>query len=264
MKLYQIFVFLFFIAAGIGCKKQLTDVKPSIIATGSKLTDTADNVSITPIVVNKTVKDTSTKTIVVLGSSTAAGWGASNYDASWVARLNKQLLIDSVKVKFINLSSPGYVTYQSMPTKSVIPAGRPQPDQSRNLTRAMDFNPTLIILNFPTNDIANNYSNEEILSNYAKIVEVMKGKGIEYIITGTQPRNFSSLEQRQRLKELNELLKPIYTNHYNNYLEKLSSSTFTILDEYSAGDGTHLNNKGHNIIFESFMSFPLLNKLLKN
>jgi acyl-CoA thioesterase-1 len=255
--------FLLLISMVSSCKKQDNNIKISQKDIAVDKIDTVVKVNV-PIVIPPTPKDTSTKVVVILGSSTAAGYGASRYDSCWVARLNKQLLKDSVKIKVVNLSVPGYVTYHILPTGLISPAGRPQPDLARNLTQALTFKPLLIIINMPTNDISNSYTNNEIIGNYAQIVQGMEEKKVEYIITGTQPRNFPDIQMRQRLKELNNLLKPIYTNHYCDYLEKLSSSTYTIMDDYSAGDGTHLNDKGHKVVFEAINSFPLLNKTLRN
>jgi acyl-CoA thioesterase-1 len=245
----------------VGCKKQakLEMAKMPFDNTVSVPTDTTllyklDSSSLKP------TKDTATKFIVVMGSSTAAGWGASRWDSTWVGRLQNRLNKDSMKVNVINLGAPGYVTYQGMPSGFSTPPGRPQPDAYRNITRALTFHPVLMIFNFPTNDIANNYSNNEILDNYKQLIEIADSQKIEYIITGTQPRDFPSIEQRQRLKNLNDLMQPIYKGHYNNYLEKLSSPLFTVLNTYSAGDGTHLNDKGHKLIYESFISFNLLRK----
>jgi acyl-CoA thioesterase-1 len=264
---YKAGVLLIWLSAFLGCKKQsdlgvtkTPVIKDPIAVVSGNAGDTIIK-EVAPVIPSKILpKDTTTKYVVVLGSSTAAGWGASRWDSTWIGRLRSKLDADSMRVNIVNFGEPGYVTYQGMPSGYAV-SGRPQPDNNRNITRALTFHPVLVIINFPTNDISNNYSNSEILNNYKVLAELLKAQNVEYIITGTQPRNFSSLEQRQRLKNLNDLMEPVYGNHYNNYLEKLSTPSFEIQGRYSAGDGVHLNNQGHKVLYESFMAFPLFRKV---
>lgn len=262
-KNFYYYVLLIFTVAIGGCKKSNT--VPAPLASASTTVTVIDSVPQKATVTEpKPVvkKDTTTKVVVVLGSSTAAGWGASTYDSCWVSRMQSSFNKDSMRVKVVNLGAPGYVTYHCMPSTFAPPNNRPWSDVGRNITKALTYHPKLIIYNFPTNDIASNYSDIEILKNYEILVKLMKQEDVDFIITGTQPRNFNDIAQRQRLKNLNDLMEPIYDEHYVNYLSQLSSPSFTILDKYSAGDGTHLNNKGHRIVFESLMASPLLKRII--
>jgi acyl-CoA thioesterase-1 len=206
--------------------------------------------------------DTANKIVVVLGSSTAAGNGASKPDSAWVNRLQSRMIADQKNTKVINLAYPGYTTYQVMPNSFAWPVGRPSTDRNRNITKALTLHPDLIIINLPTNDIAGNYSDAEIMSNYQAVVKIMNDAKIDYIITGTQPRNFPSTDQRMRLKTLNDQIIQNFSGHVNSYLAKLSTSTYSILDIYSAGDGVHVNDKGHRIIYESFIKWLQYKNLL--
>ena len=245
-----------------GCKKSA--INPASMASGPTSVAITDSVPQKVTVTEPTpvVKDTTTKVVVVLGSSTAAGWGASTYDSCWVSRLQSAFNKDTMRVKVVNFGAPGYVTYHCMPSTFSPPNNRPWSDVGRNITKAITYHPKLIICNLPTNDISSSYTDSEILSNYAILVKIMKDEGIEFIITGTQPRNFYDIVQRQRLKNFNDLMEPLYGSHYVNYLSELSSPSFTILDKYSAGDGTHLNNRGHRVVFESLMASPVLRKTI--
>src|SRR5436305_14995707 len=98
------------------------------------------------------------KKIVILGSSTAAGNGASTYDSSWARRLyfefNKNTS-DGVDTIIVNLAYPGFVTYQAMPTDFVLPANRvscPQ-DTARNVTTALSLSTDIIIIRISSNDV---------------------------------------------------------------------------------------------------------------
>ncbi|WP_352432878.1 SGNH/GDSL hydrolase family protein [Mucilaginibacter sp. PAMB04168] len=198
-----------------------------------------------------------TKRIVIIGSSTAAGFGASVADSCWAGRLNAKLVRDKKPFKLINLGKGGYTTFQLMQTGSSPASIRPKPDTNRNVTAALKYNPSLVIINLPTNDIALNFRDEEIISNYRNIIGQIAAKRIEFIITSTQPRNFQLLDQRKRIKILNDKVLAMFPGHVDDYLRKLSSPTWSILKYYSAGDGIHLNNNGHRVIYQTLVDFPI-------
>src|SRR5205809_3757566 len=92
------------------------------------------------------------KRLVVIGSSTAAGSGASTYDSCWVHRIsylykNQQAVVDTV----YNLALPGYDTYHGMPSSYPPAFGNSLPDPERNITKANSFTPNVIIVSFVSN-----------------------------------------------------------------------------------------------------------------
>jgi lysophospholipase L1-like esterase len=205
--------------------------------------------------------DTAQKIVVVLGSSTAAGWGASTFDSSWVGRLKARIKADGKKIKVINLAVPGYTTYQTLPS-GYHTAGRPLPDTNANVTKALQLKPALVLINLPSNDVANGYSDQEFLDNFYIITKTISKKSIPFVLTGTQPRNLAEVNLRNRLKYLNDSLLNRYHDSTNSYFSKLSSDGYQILPQYSYGDGIHLNNAGHKIIYQAFMNNSLFRKIL--
>ncbi len=197
-----------------------------------------------------------TKIVVIIGSSTAAGFGASVADSCWAGRLNGKLIADKKNVKVINLGVGGYTTYKLMPTLTPTLLRRPAVDTNKNVTAAIKFKPALVIINLPSNDIGANFRDEEIIKNYKVIVQPLIDRKIDYIITGTQPRNFKLAEQRTRLKILNDKMISAFPNHIADYLRKLSTPTYALQKLYSAGDGIHLNDKGHKVIYQAVFDFP--------
>ncbi len=88
--------------------------------------------------------------IVVLGSSTAGGGGASPFDSAWVNKFRVYVKSKNTQSQVINLGYAGYNTYHVLnPTGYTPPPGRPSPDNERNITKALSFNPDLIIINLP-------------------------------------------------------------------------------------------------------------------
>ncbi len=224
MKKLKIYFLLLVTVCGASCKKDLIGTPQ-------------DN----------TAKSKSIPTIVILGSSTAAGTGADPIDSAWANRVAASVNKTTVKANFINLAFGGYTTYDVMPSGWKV-ANRPTPDTTRNLSKALSYKPALVILSLPSNDIAMNYSDDEILSNYAVITHKLDSAKVQYIIFSTQPRDFADLNQRMRLKTINDKIIAVYSYRVNDFLTTLSTSTYSIKPQYSAGDGIHLNDAGHAII----------------
>jgi len=248
LKLFALFVI---VAIFTSCKKD-------------SLTDDGFDRNVSPInipgslEIDPVKQDTANKYIVVIGSSTAAGYGASVRDSCWVARLRNKLVADNKRFKVINLGVGGYTTYHLMPTGYVSSVSkRPVVDTNKNVTAALKYHPALVIINLPSNDIAANFRDEEILSNYRVMARTLASSRIDYIVTGSQPRNFPTVEQRKRLKILHDKMIKEYSTHLDDYLNKVSTPTYGIQKYYSAGDGIHLNNNGHRVIYQSIFNFPI-------
>jgi hypothetical protein len=118
------------------------------------------------------------------------------------------------------------------------------------------------MISFPTNEIAYNYSDQDIMDNYAKLTHSLDSAKVTYIIFGTQPRDFTDAAQRMRLKTLNDKIIATYTWHVNDNLDQLSTSTYSIKPIYAAGDGIHLNNAGHLVIMNNTLKHPLFTKTI--
>jgi hypothetical protein len=78
--------------------------------------------------------------VVILGSSTSLGTGASPIDSSWANKFRLFLLQQNASNSFTNLSLGGFTTYSVNPTGYVPPAGKPAPDPARNITAALALN----------------------------------------------------------------------------------------------------------------------------
>jgi len=191
--------------------------------------------------------DTSTHTLVVLGSSTAAGIGPSTSDSAWVSRYRNYLFEKNTTMKVNNLAVGGYTTYDIMPTGFIPPPNRPTPKIGRNISKAVTYVPEAIIINLPSNDVNLGYSINEQLSNYDTILSVASDNNIPVWVTTTQPRNFSS---GQILKQIE-----MRDSTFVRFGEKAIDFWTTIADTggsidplYDSGDGIHLNDKAHAIL----------------
>jgi len=187
--------------------------------------------------------------VVVLGSSTAEGAGASKLSNSWVFMLEQELKILNKASSVVNYGKSGYSTFHIMPTGTQY-SNRPNPDVERNITNALSKNPNLIIINMPSNDAAYGYSNEEQLRNYRLLIQMIKKRKIQYLLISPQPRNFKNKDQRIQQNALFQLMKKEFSPHFVDVWSFLSSEDFSLKPTFDSGDGIHLNDQGHAYIFQ--------------
>jgi len=186
----------------------------------------------------------SQKRIVVLGSSTAAGTGASPNDSSWVNRLQanyRKNTFDNKDTLVENLAVGGSTTHNAMPT------GNPL----YNVTNALDPLPDIILINFPSNDIAAGFSANEMMNNLRYLFQHINNNGVDCFITTTQPRNLSEA-QRQIQRNLVDSININFGMYAINFWDDIvtSDGSYLIRPEVSINDGVHINNLGHRLVFE--------------
>jgi lysophospholipase L1-like esterase len=203
------------------------------------------------------------KTIVVIGSSTAFGTGATPIDSSWVNRLQfefRKNMTDGVDTNIVNLAVGNTNTYMAMPTGYVPPPGRSLPDPNMNITKALSYNPHVIIVNFPSNDISVGHTKLEIMDNFRLIYQTGVAGGARVFIATTQPRDFSpntTMMQYQRdLVDSIQNTFGIYAIDFWNDLVSIVPPN-NIRPEVSFGDGIHVNNLGHRLLFQRVLAANL-------
>ncbi|MEZ4908115.1 MAG: SGNH/GDSL hydrolase family protein [Saprospiraceae bacterium] len=191
--------------------------------------------------------------IVVLGSSTAEGTGASPIDSSWVNRY-KSFLSENSAFEVVNLARGGYTTYHILPTGTVSPGISISVDTARNITKAVSLNPYAIIVNMPSNDAANNFPTSAQMNNFDIVYKEAEKYGILTWICTPQPRNFSSQSQIDIQTNTRDSVLAVYGEYALDFWNGIADDNGFILSEYNSGDGIHLNNAGHRILFEKVKS----------
>lgn len=192
--------------------------------------------------------------IVVLGSSTAAGTGPGDINNAWVWRYRDYLSKIDTRFDVVNLAVGGYTTYNILPTGTAIASGiNRQIDINKNITKAVTFNPKAIIINMPSNDAASGYPVADQIANYTKILEVANTQNIPYWITTPQPRNFGANTTNLTIQL--EMLNRTYTEFTENktidfWTDFGVTGGNGINPLYDTGDGIHINDAGHKILFD--------------
>lgn len=182
---------------------------------------------------------------VVMGSSSAFGAGASSYADSWAGQLKDVAAQFGAEV--INIARGGYTSYQALSSRCRVSSDRPQPDAAHNVDLAIELGADLVILSFPSNDAASNYSAEETAFNLLAIRAALTAEQIPLLVLGAQPRNMVTSKQ-QLLLALDNLLKPRFSPCLVELYPLLVDNAGNLAAQYNSGDGVHLNNAGHNLI----------------
>lgn len=192
------------------------------------------------------------KKLSIIGSSTAACFNITG-DSCYIGRLQK---FYSGTAQFNNLAVAGSSVYRGMPSSYTPPPERSTetPDTSYNITAALKSHPDVVLVNYPSNgyDI---FSVTEIMLCLRTINQTAINGGARCFITTTQPRSepasYSTGETRRKMAEVKDsVLKEFGAFAINFWDEIVNPADSTIITELSQGDGTHLNSRGHAILFQ--------------
>lgn len=196
-----------------------------------------------------TVKETAqSPLVVILGSSTAFGMGASDYKHAWAGLLSAYLN----KGKVINLARGGYTTFHILPEDDARPSNRPASDTARSITAALRRHPSVLVISMTTNDVANGYSVDEVMENLRKVRAVALANGVKrVIITTSMPRKLNVLATSRWLQQ-RDLTMAIYPGEAVNFFDPLATNTFIFRDDLTI-DGIHPNDTGHQLLFDQII-----------
>jgi hypothetical protein len=202
-------------------------------------------------------------TIVVLGSSTAYGTGATPIDSSCVNKYLNYIRSKHPLNTIINLATLSLTSYEVLcPTGFVPPANRPWfPDPNRNITKALTYHPDAIIINLPSNDIALGIPQQESKDNYERTMALADSANIPVWVTTTQPRSTLSPQERIYLMEFRDWTYQRFGAKAIDFWTNVANPDGTINDFYNFGDGVHVNNNGHQLFSLRIISERILDSL---
>ncbi len=191
----------------------------------------------------------------ILGSSTAAGTGASPVSNSWVNRLTTKYVGEGKLSATVNLAVGGYNPYHAMPDGFIPPADRPAPDPEHNISQLLTESPDIVIVSFVSNQY-NLYSFEEIRLTLTTIRDSALQAGAVCFITTPQPRTGFNVAARQKLRDLTDSVLVWFGEYAINFFDPLvNPADNTILPEYRySGDQIHINNAGHEVLFNQVVA----------
>lgn len=184
----------------------------------------------------------------VIGSSTPAGAGATP-DHGWVDLLQGAYAARGVTV--VNLAMGGSLSYQGVPTATPLTAGRPGPDPVHNIDAALARTPVLVVVSYPSNDEAAGYAAEETVANILAIRAGAVAQGVSVAVTSSQPRRAAPTAQQAAVAEqVDRRLADAFGACFVDVRSTLATPDDTLDPRYDSGDGQHLNDAGHAVVFE--------------
>ncbi|HCQ16156.1 MAG: hypothetical protein CMI36_12955 [Owenweeksia sp.] len=192
--------------------------------------------------------------IVVLGSSTAAGTGPSSRDSAWVWRYRRYITQMDTRFQVINLAVGGFQT------KNIIPTGNP----NNNITKAMTYVPDAIIVNLPSNDASANVPVSTQIANYNQVISIAAAGGTSLWVATPQPRNLSNPAQIQIQLDMVDSTYAIFGNFAIDFWTGFNKPDGTMDGKYDSGDGIHMNDAAHKILFERVIGKNIYNYVLNN
>lgn len=199
--------------------------------------------------------------IVILGSSTAYGTGATTYDSSWAGKFTSYISRKNTSNQVINLAISGLRTYQNLrPTGYIPPSDRPYPNSTNNITAAIAYHPDAIIINMPSNDAADNYSLAEQQANFEAAMYLADSARIPVWVTTTQPRNYLNALQTQSLIDMKNWIQSRFGNKSVNFWDDVANPDGTINPIYGY-DYVHVNNLGHQLFYSRMLAETILDSL---
>jgi lysophospholipase L1-like esterase len=189
----------------------------------------------------------------VIGSSTAAGEGASDESLGWVSLL-ADALEESAMVPFEtrNLAVGGYASEQLMADSGA----------SGNIADAIEGGPDLVLVALAgSNDLGAGVSEATFLTRMRALRDVAREADIPVFFLSTAPKDLSQSERlalRDWASSMADEFEPCwvpsqpaeYSPCFIDVFGPLANDELGIQSEFGSGDGIHLNDAGHAAIFE--------------
>jgi len=186
--------------------------------------------------------------LVVIGSSTAAGIGASSLETSWVG-LFKKWAKENRDWNVENLAAPGALTQEATCTT---PHSVTQ--------KAFELGAKYIILSYPSNDAVAGVTPEQSIEHIRSVIQCAAAKGVKIILLSTLPRSGLTPQQRKMITQVDDAIKAEAGGCFIDVKNQLSdASGLNPRLSFSAGDGIHFNDSGHAALFRLVRNFIIKN-----
>lgn len=191
--------------------------------------------------------------LVVIGSSTAAGEGASQHENGWVSLLGESLgEVVQVDFEVENLSTGGLASDALVPGSG----------NDGNIDEALELDPDLVLVALAgSNDLSAGTSLEEFLERLSAIRETAREEAVPVFFLSTAPKDLSD-DERRALADwtlaMRDAFEPCwvpysgapYSPCFIDVFDALANDSLGIASDFGSGDGIHLNDAGHEVIFE--------------
>jgi acyl-CoA thioesterase I len=191
--------------------------------------------------------------LAILGSSTAAGTGATQPHQSW-ASLLQTWLISHHNTSVINLAEPGALTHTALCASYFTPLS--QYPRRKNMTLALRQGASKFIIAFPSNDTTHGINAEQTIKNILDLRQCAKNNNARIAVMSSLPRSGLSDQQNTIIQQIDAtLLKEFGACFIQSRTALADKDNINAKREYSAGDGVHFNDAGHQALFYVVKNF---------
>ncbi len=201
--------------------------------------------------------------IVILGSSTAAGTGPLSSDSTWVNRYRKFLQNINPNNLVTNLAIGGTTTYHIMPDWFAPPPNRPASNPNNNVSQAVALGADAVIVNMPSNDASNYFGIDEQMFNFQTIAAVADSANIPVWVCTTQPKTPFGATQDAIQIGVRDSIFSTFGNMAIDFWNGIALPSNDIDPIFDSGDGTHLNDAAHGILFGRVRDKNILSEIFE-
>jgi lysophospholipase L1-like esterase len=192
-------------------------------------------------------------TLAIVGSSTAAGDGASTEANAWAAQLEVSLgdrLAGDVALH--NFASGGFTSAELVP-------GSGQPG---SVDAALAIDPDLILVALAgSNDLSDGTTSAELIRRLTLLRDTALGAGVPVFFLSTAPKDLTDTEREALAAWAADMgqsfaVCPVpdrstsYSPCFIDVFTALADDTLGLAADYDSGDGIHINDAGHAVIYE--------------
>jgi lysophospholipase L1-like esterase len=187
-------------------------------------------------------------TWAVMGSSTAAGVGASAGNG-WADLIGRAYAGKGVTM--LNIALGGSVTYNGLGSSVPPTVDRPSPNTTHNIDAALAQGVRFVLIGYPSNDTAYGFSSDETVRNHKWIAYTAAQAGVPSIVISSQPqRGVPSAWAAATFADIDKRLADFFGPCFVEVRTALALSNDTLNPAYDSGDGQHLNDAGHRVVYD--------------
>lgn len=193
--------------------------------------------------------------LALVGSSTAAGVGASSPNSSWAGLLSSWQ-VQTGRGRILNLAEPGALTSTGLCVKDRLVNSAPARSPRNSVETALALGSKRIILSFPSNDLVAGWPASRTLENVARMAACARAAGATIAVMSSLPRAHLTPAQLKTMAEINQALRKTYGACFLDVHTALADAgSIDARPEYSAGDGIHFNDEGHRVLYVQVRDF---------
>jgi len=203
--------------------------------------------------------------IAAIGSSTVSGEGAIPRDSAWLNLLRFYYIGLGLPVTTVNLGWSGTTSFNGRPSSlgtdghAWFPLTGDEPYLGFNVTAALDSNPAVVLVAYPSNDLVLGKTMTDYLANLRIIRDSVRAVGKQAYVATSQPRNDVGASLRAMLVVAKDSILAEFPGFALNFWDPLADPVTLGFKTGLTDDGIHPNNAGHQLLFQVVRDANVIN-----